>query len=80
MGLILAGKRLPKALQTSEGMAIATAKVCPNFIITSSEEGIKVWELDLKKFQLSFTTVNVGKLKRMINCMMVKLIKFLIIR
>ncbi|XP_059474873.1 uncharacterized protein LOC132196327 [Neocloeon triangulifer] len=69
--LVISCKRLPKALQTSEGMAIATAKVCPNFIITSSEEGIKVWEMDLKKFQLSFTTVNLGKLKRMINFIMV---------
>jgi hypothetical protein len=67
----LKGKRLPKALQTSEGMAITAASICPNFVITSSEEGIKVWEMDLKKFQFTFTTVSVGKLKRMINCMMV---------
>jgi hypothetical protein len=52
-------------------MAITAASICPNFVITSSEEGIKVWEMDLKKFQFTFTTVSVGKLKRMINCMMV---------
>ncbi|CAB3362025.1 Hypothetical predicted protein [Cloeon dipterum] len=68
--LVVSCKRLPKALQSSEGMAIAAAKICPNFIVTSSEEGLKVWEMDAR-FQLTVTTVNLGKVKRLINCIMV---------
>jgi hypothetical protein len=68
---VLKGKRLPKALQSAEGMALSSARVCSNYIISSSDEGIRVWEMELRKHQLSWTTVNVGKLKRIINCMMV---------
>jgi hypothetical protein len=69
--LLFKGKRLAKALQKADGMAISSAQGSSNYIITSSEEGIKVWEMELKTHQLNYVNVNVGKLRRFVNCMMV---------